>query len=107
MVCQSWPVAVDAAAFDVAAHHEHAIRVTMIGSAVPIFFRGASELAHGYHYHVPHPVAHVLMKRSKPLTQVFEQVGELPLNATFIHVIVPATAIDEQNFHADVGLQQL
>ena len=31
----------------------------------------------------------------------------MALHAAFVHVIVPAAAIDEQNFHADVGFQEL
>ena len=54
-----------------------------------------------------HAVAHVLMERRQPLAQISQQIRELALHAAFIHVIVPAAAIDEQHFHADVGLQQL
>ncbi len=67
MVVEAGPFAINAAAFYVAAHHEHAVGVAVVGAAVAIFPGGAAELAHSDHYHVAHPVAHVLIKRRERL----------------------------------------
>src|SRR2546430_7634005 len=41
-----------------------------------------------------------------PYTPLFRS-RELALYAAFVHVIVPAAAIDEKNFHADVRFEEL
>src|ERR1700719_475690 len=107
MIFEAGPFAVDFAAFYFAAHYEHAIGVAVIGAAIAVFFGGAAEFTHGYDYDVLHAVAHVLMKGGEGLAEVFEQIGELALDATFVYVIVPTATIDEQNFHADLGFQKL
>src|SRR5438876_6007225 len=60
MIVQAGPFAVDRASFHVAAHHEHAIGVAVIGAAIPVFLGGSAELAHGYEHDILHPVAQVL-----------------------------------------------
>jgi len=47
------------------------------------------------------------MNHQETTTKVFEKIGELALHAALVDVIVPAAAIDKQNFHADVRLQEL
>ena len=47
------------------------------------------------------------MKRREALAEVAQEIRKLPLHAAFVDVIVPTPAIDKQNFHADVGLQEL
>ena len=47
------------------------------------------------------------MKRRKALAEVLQQIRELALYAAFVHVIVPAAAIDEKNFDADVRFEEL
>src|SRR5712692_114982 len=107
VIVQPGPFAINLPAFHVAAHEEHAIRVAVIGAAIAVFLGGAAEFAHGDKNNILHAVAHVLVKRPKPLAEILEQIGKLPLHAAFIDVIVPAAAIDKQNFHADVGFEQL
>src|ERR1700730_12238060 len=107
MIVEAGPFAVDFFALPFAAHYEHAVGVAVIGTAIPVFFGGAAELAHGDDDDILHAVAHILMKRGQRLTEVFQQIGELALHAAFVDVIVPAAAIDEENFHADFGFQEL
>src|SRR6266550_2226484 len=107
MVVQPGPFAVDLPALHVTAHEQHAIRVAMIGAAIAVFLSGAAEFAHSHEDDILHAVAHISMKRSQALAQVFQQTRQLPLHAAFVDVVVPAAAIDEKNFHADVGFKQL
>src|SRR5207302_9339775 len=107
MVVQAGPLAVDLPAGHVAAHHEHAICVAVVGAPVAVLARGAAEFAHGDENDVLHAVGQVLMKRRETLAEIAQQIRELPLHATFVDVIVPAAAIHKQNFHADVGFQKL
>src|SRR5256885_13527549 len=107
MVVQARPSAVNLAALHIAAHHKHAIRVAVIGSAIAIFLGGAAELTHGHEDNIFHAVAHILMKRREALSEVLQQIGKLALHAAFVHVIVPAAAIDEKNFDADVRFEEL
>ena len=48
VILKPGPFAVDVAALNVAAHHEHAVRVSVIGAAVAVFMCGAAEFAHGH-----------------------------------------------------------
>src|SRR5438309_2389565 len=107
MIVQARPPAVNGAAFHVLAHYKHAIRMAVIGSAIAIFLGGSAELAHRHEHDIFHAVAHVLMKRRETLAKVLQQIGKLALHAAFVHVIVPAAAIDEKNFDSDVRLEQL
>ena len=107
MVVQAGPLAVDLPAAHVAAHHEHAIRVAVVGAPVAVLARGAAEFAHGDENDVLHAVGQVLMKRRETLAEIAQQIRELPLHAAFVDVIVPAAAIHKQNLHADVGFQKL
>ncbi len=97
MVVQPGPSAVDLPALHVAAHEQHAIRVAVIGAAIAVFLGGAAEFAHGHEDDILHAVAHISMKRSQALAQVFQQIRQLPLHAAFVDVVVPAAAIDEKN----------
>src|SRR6202521_6223823 len=102
MIVEAGPLAVDLSAFYFAAHYEHAVGVAVIGAAIAVFFGSAAELAHGNYYDVLHAVAHVLMKGGQRLAEVFQQIGELALYSVFVDTILPAAAIDEQDFHADL-----
>jgi len=103
LVGQARPFAIDVAALHVATHHEHAIRVAVIGAAVAVFLRRTAELAHGHHNHIRHAISHVLVKGRQSLPEIFQQIRKLPLHAAFIDVVVPATAINKQHFDADVS----
>src|SRR6202030_1818946 len=107
MIFEAGPFAKHLSTSYFAAHDEHAIGVAVIGAAIAVFFGGAAEFTHGDDDDVLHTVAHVLMKGGEGLAEVFEQVGELALHAAFVDVVVPAAAIDEQNFHADLGFKEL
>src|ERR1700735_181513 len=102
---ESGPLGVNPPAFYVSAHDEHAICMTMIGATIAVFMRGAAKFRHADEDDLAHAVAHVLVERSDSLPQVFQQVGELALDATFVDVIVPPSAIEESNFQADIGLE--
>src|SRR5580704_18318746 len=101
------PARVDLPTFDIAAHHEHAIRVAVIGPAVTVLVRCAAKFRHADEHHVAHAVTHVLMERRDSLRQIAEQIGKLSLHAAFVDVMIPAAAIEERDFQADVGLEKL
>src|SRR5215472_8826824 len=107
MIREAWPVAVDLAAFDIAAHDEHTVGVAVVGSAIAIFLGGAAEFAQSDDDHVLHAVTHVLVKRRETSAKVPQKIGELALRAAFVDVVVPTAAIDEYNFDADIGFEQL
>ena len=81
--------------------------MAVIGAAVAVLVRGAAEFGHADEHYVAHAVAHVLMKRSDSLPKVAEQVRKLALHAAFVDVMIPAAAIEECDFQADVRLEQL
>ena len=78
-IAQSRPARVNFPAFNVAAHHEHAIGVAVIGAAIAVFVRGASEFGHADEHDVAHAVAHVLVKRGNSLPQIAQQIREAAL----------------------------
>src|ERR1700685_2262739 len=84
---EAGPASVNAATANVAAHDEHAVGVAVVGAAVAVFFCGASEFAHGDDDDVLHAVTHVLMERGESLAEIFEEIGELAVDATFVDVI--------------------
>src|SRR5580704_230261 len=57
VVVQAGPSPVDLPALNVAAHHEHAVRMSMVGAAATVFFRGAPEFAHRDKQDILHTVA--------------------------------------------------
>src|SRR5690349_21990443 len=107
VIVKTGPLPVNASAFHVSAHDEHAIRMAVISTSIPILFCGAAEFAHGYKHDVLHSIAHVLVKRGERLPQIPQKIRELSLHAAFVHVVVPTAAIDEQHFDSDVGFQKL
>jgi hypothetical protein len=44
--------------------------------------------------------------RRYSLPQIAQEICELTLNAAFVHVMVPAAAVQEGNFEADVRFEQ-
>src|SRR5579872_7625746 len=94
LVTHARPFGVNVAALHLSAHHEHGIRVTVVGAAVAVFVRGASEFRHADENDVVHLIAHVLMERSEALAEIAQQIGELTFDAAFVDVIVPAAAIE-------------
>src|SRR6266849_5772649 len=95
MIVQAGPFAVNLAALYIAAHEEHAIGVAVVGAAIAVFLCSAPEFAHGHKNNILHAVAQVLVKRRKALAEVLQQIRELSLHSAFVHVIVPAAAIDK------------
>ena len=103
----SRPARVNFPAFNVAAHHEHAIGVAVIGAAIAVFVRGASEFGHADEDDVAHAIAHVLMKRGNSLPQIAQQIREAAVHAAFVDVMVPAAAIEKGDFEANVRFEKL
>src|ERR1700730_1488830 len=104
---QPWPLTVNFSAFYCSTHHKHAVRVAVVGAAVAVFVRRASEFGHGYHDDVFHAIAQILVKRGESLSEIAQQIRKLPLRATFIDVIVPAARIHEAHFQSDVAFDEL
>ena len=100
------PFCVDLAAFHRPAYHEHAVRVAVIGAAVAIFARSAAELRHADEDDILHAIAHILMKCRDSLPQIAQQIAELTLHAAFVDVMVPAAAIEERDFEADLSFEK-
>ena len=107
MVAEPRPFAVHFSALHRPAHHKHAVGVTVVGAAIPVFVRGAPEFRHGDEHDVLHAVAHVSMERRQTLSQIAQEVRKLALRAALVDVVVPAAAIHEHHFHADIGLEEL
>src|SRR5690348_11833716 len=70
----SGPARVNFPAFDISAHQEHAIGMSVIDAAIPVFVRGASEFGHADEHDVAHAIAHILMKRGNSLPQLAEEI---------------------------------
>ena len=106
MIFESGPIAIDTAALNVAAEDKHAIRVAVVRAAIPVFLRGAAELAHRDHDNIRHAIAHVLMERGQRLPEFPEQIGQLALHAAFVDVVVPSArffdSVDLQNAGFDI-----
>ncbi len=81
--------------------------MAVIGAAIAVLVRGAAELGHADEHHVAHAVAHVLVKRRDSLPQIAQQVRKLALHAAFVHVMIPAAAIEERDFETDVRFEKL
>src|SRR5262249_22388876 len=107
MIVQPRPLAVHAASLYITPEDKHAIRVPMVGAAIPVFLGGAPELAHGYDHDVPHTVAHVLKNRRHRRRQTAQQSRRSPLCFAFIAVIAPAATIEKHNFPPDIRLDHL
>ena len=67
---QAGPLAIDLATLNRPAHHEHAIRVAVVGPAVAVLVRGAAEFGHRNDHNVLHAVAHILRESRHGLPQV-------------------------------------
>ena len=81
--------------------------MAVIGAAIAVFVRGAAEFGHADENDVAHAVAHVLMERRNSLPQIAQQIRKLALHAAFVDVMIPAAAIEERDFEADVRFEEL
>ena len=81
--------------------------MAVIGAAIAVLVRGAAEFRHADEHDVAHAVAHVLMERRDSLPQIAQQIRKLALHAAFVDVMVPAAAIEERDFQADIRFEQL
>src|ERR1700730_17273444 len=46
---EAWPFAVHFSAFHRAAHHEHAVRVAVVGTVISVFMSSSAKFGHGDH----------------------------------------------------------
>ena len=104
---ESWPAAVHLAALHRAAENEHHIRVTVIGAAIAVLARGASELRHRDDNGVFAEIAEIDPERGERLREVTEHVCQLTFGRALVDVMVPARDVGERNLHAKVCFDQL
>ena len=81
--------------------------MTVIGAAVAVLARRASELRHRQDHDVGHPVAEVGDERGDRPREIVEAIRELARRAALIHVRVPAADVGERDLEPDVRLDQL
>src|SRR4030095_3628187 len=103
---QSRPAAVNLAAAHLPAHHEHDIGMSMIGAAVAVLARRATEFGHGENYNIVHAVAEIAIESGETASQFSEPVSQLPGGAAFIGVGVPPADFGKGDFQAKIGLDQ-
>ena len=81
--------------------------MAVVGAAIPIFARRATELGHGQDADVGHAVAEVKMKSRQRVAEFLEARGKLPFHAAFVDMVVPAADFGEGHFQPHAGLNQL
>jgi hypothetical protein len=81
--------------------------VAVVGAAVAVLAHGPAELGQGDDDHVLHPVAEVPVEPGESRPELAQTLGELPLDAAFRRVVVPAPDVGERQLHAHVGFHQL
>src|ERR1700682_5324041 len=67
MFVKTRPLPIYFPTLDATAHHEHAVGVAVVGSAIAVFVCGAPELRHRDEHNIFHPITHILMERRKSL----------------------------------------
>ena len=87
---EAGPAAVHLAALHRAAENEHHIGVAVVGAAVAVFARGASELRHGDDDGVFAEIAEIGPESGERLREVAEHIRELAFGRAFVDVMVPA-----------------
>src|SRR6185436_10726794 len=107
IVLQPWPIAIDLSAANCVTHDEHRIGVSVIGAAVAVLSYGATELRHRQDHNIIHPRAEVSVQSRNCLTELPQQVAELSLLVTFIHVRIPTADVGERDFQAHPGFDEL
>src|SRR5579864_6369984 len=81
--------------------------MAVVGSAVPVFAGSAAELRHGDDYRIVGKVAEIDPEGGERLGEVAQHVGDLPLRAAFVDVVVPAADIGERHLYAEIRLDEL
>src|ERR1035438_1930049 len=104
---EAGPASVNSSAAHRAAEDEHHIGVAVIGTAIAVFARRASELRHGDDQRLLRQRTQINPECSYGLREVAQNVGELAFHGTFIHMVVPATDVGERNLYAEVRLNEL
>ncbi len=104
---EAGPFAQHVATVDFVADGKEARRVAMIGAAVAVLPRGASEFAHRQNRDIGHAVAQIEVKRFESRSELIQAPRQLALRTALIDVRVPAAALGERDFDADIGLNEL
>src|ERR1041385_2550828 len=102
-ILQPRPFAVNFAPAHTVTNDKHRVRMTVISSAVPVLFYGASKFRHRQNNHVVHALAQVGVKGSDAAAELLQQVSQLAARITFIDVRVPAANISERDLKAHAG----
>ena len=67
----------------------------VVRAVISVLMRRATEFGDADKHDIAHPIPHVLMKCRDALPQIAQQIRELALNTSFIHVMIPAAAVEE------------
>src|SRR5579864_6311725 len=81
--------------------------MAVVGSAVPVFAGSAAELRHGDDDRIVGKVAEIDPEGGERLGEVAQHVGDLPLRAAFVHVVVPTSDIGERDLYTEIRLDEL
>src|ERR1700693_4009465 len=101
------PASVNLAAFHRTAHHKHYIRVAVVGAAVAVLASGAAELRHGDDHGIFGEVAEIDPEGTQRLREFAQHIGDLPLRAAFVDVMIPAADVGKGYVYAQVRFNKL
>ena len=101
------PPAVHPTASHVSPQDQHGRGPAVIGPPVAILGHRATELRHGQHENVVHPIPEVTRERRQRGPEVTEAHRQLTLLGPLRHVGVPTLDVGKRDLHADVGTDEL
>ena len=104
---ESRPIAVDFSAADRPPHDPHRVAVAMIGTAVAVFPRSATEFGDHEHDRTPVNVAKSRVELRKPVTQRLQVICQLSFRTAFPDVRVPTAETEEGELNCRVLTHQL
>src|SRR5580704_7315317 len=81
--------------------------MAVVGATVTVFAGSAPELRHGDDYRIVGKVAEIDPEGGERSGEVAQYVGDLPLRAAFVDVVVPAADIGERHLYAEICFDEL
>src|SRR5690349_25126221 len=100
---ETWPLAIDFSSSHRTTDDEHCVGMAMIGAAIPVFPRRATEFGHADYDSIFAEIAQVGPEGGQRAGEIAQHVGQLALGVAFIHVVVPASDVSECNLYTQVG----
>src|ERR1700680_4236543 len=81
--------------------------MAVVGAAVSVLASRAPELGHGYDHRICGQITEIGPEGGERLRELMENVGNLPLRAAFVDVMVPAADVGECDLNSEVSFDQL